>query len=823
MAIYTGFFDAAFDEATGTYDREYGSADFTGYFGQIVGSGVCVHGNDDSMRVYYDAASKRAVVNPGYLFIRGYWLKNDGLYTVDLADLPAGVYAIRAALNLGTRSITIGQVPKATPEEYPDALVLAYATVAEGGVTVEDTRGRTDICGLIDAAGSLSVKVDYAIHYIDNEINGKLDQIQQNLQAQEAEIDGKIAEANGLIAKIAPPAVGTIKFSASQDIEEGWLRCDGKFINEADYPELVAALGKNYPSGDKFQVLSRGEVGTSPTNMVVYGGKVWTYSHVSRTLYGVDPEGGAITSVSVSSKDPLWNNLLPNTPAVPIVLSIVPHKVGEGAKLFLCQVIADASFQNKEGDKKADLTSGVLVFGADFTGEEISLDVSLELKTVSTIEYFSDFNSRNEYESLITNRHCIPCVISRMEKDKEIYFCIVGNSRSTLSSNYDFNYVDPIVWTDDSDEAFFYSSHSSNPMNNVPYSDKTVNNFGNDKLGSQRVGYNFVNKNEVVSINGNGIQSAPLGTYDFELSASLRIPSASPGAMSIVGQTGAAFFPKISDGVYTIDKVHSKAEKLTIPIQFPSGARTFLDAGCYLWGKDMYFFFVGTGILFFRKYDAKDMGYLDTTKVLGEITQFGCLRYSQDEGTLYIMGQDTRNQVVVAKIVLNTLYDYASDGAWLPLIASDGIPAYIKAIGEPPPPPPPSPTSFKILKSLEKTDPGLPGLLSVFDVNLNGEPVKYGSNVEYPSTPIPMELVARQNYTNPLNNEIDFNVRFDNIHDQEFLTRLGGTVLPVGGSVKKGDMITFMVNMKGLKETHKNPVEEYAFRFTSTNTAGKGG
>ena len=51
MAIYTGFFDAAFDEGTGTYDREYGSADFTEYFGQIVGSGVCVYGNDDSMKV----------------------------------------------------------------------------------------------------------------------------------------------------------------------------------------------------------------------------------------------------------------------------------------------------------------------------------------------------------------------------------------------------------------------------------------------------------------------------------------------------------------------------------------------------------------------------------------------------------------------------------------------------------------------------------------------------------------------------------------------------------------------------------------------------
>ena len=28
---------------------------------------------------------------------------------------------------------------------------------------------------------------------------------------------------------------------------------------------------------------------------------------------------------------------------------------------------------------------------------------------------------------------------------------------------------------------------------------------------------------------------------------------------------------------------------------------------------------------------------------------------------------------------LPELYNYANDGAWLPMIASDGIPAYIKA------------------------------------------------------------------------------------------------------------------------------------------------
>lgn len=114
-------------------------------------------------------------------------------------------------------------------------------------------------------------------------------------------------------------------------------------------------------------------------------------------------------------------------------------------------------------------------------------------------------------------------------------------------------------------------------------------------------------------------------------------------------------------------------------LKLPSGARVFVDAGAYLWGKNIFMFFVGTGIIFSRTLRAGDFGYLDTTAVLGNITQFGYLDYSEDEGTLYVLGQDTANEVKLAKIVLNTLYDYANDGAWLPNLASDGVPAYIKA------------------------------------------------------------------------------------------------------------------------------------------------
>ena len=74
MALYDGFFDAVADEGTGEYDRAYGPGDFTGYFENIIGSGVCVHNNPDSFKAEYEDGT--LYLRPGYLFIRGYWLAN---------------------------------------------------------------------------------------------------------------------------------------------------------------------------------------------------------------------------------------------------------------------------------------------------------------------------------------------------------------------------------------------------------------------------------------------------------------------------------------------------------------------------------------------------------------------------------------------------------------------------------------------------------------------------------------------------------------------------------------------------------------------------
>lgn len=668
MAIYTGFFDAAFDEDTGTYDREYGSADFTEYFGQIVGSGVCVYGNDDSMKVYYDSASQRAVINPGYLFIRGYWLRNDGLYTVSLADLPAGVYAIRAVLNMGSRAIAIGQVVKADPEEYPDALVLAYATVeAGGGVSVEDTRGRTDICGLIDAAGSLSQKVEYAIYYIDNEIQAKLDQIQQDLQAQEAEIDGKIEEANSLIAQIAPPAIGTIKFSASQNIEEGWLRCDGSFINEADYPELVAALGKNYPSGDKFQLLNTTGVGRQISNGVVCLGRLWVFSYEDRKLYGIDLEGDEAPKViDLTSEDPNfsgWQN--PNSNF--LALSIIPNlTTGIGYHLFLVQI--------NSTDTTWDQTKNLV-----YTAECNLLEKSIAMSTA-----FSTIDITSSYDLL---KSALPYVISKVEGGEEKFYCMLLHTRGIAGVGNDYGYI----------AAHWGASSAAEPKGGYL---EGVDNYHEDP-----VSYNFfmgfrgdsygeavLIRDQVENVSSAGdkakhtvsVTSIPDGTFTIPevtaaVGAYISYESATTSAIASANKVLLQISPDLTKAVVIRSDPSVGISEIAVGVFTPDAAKPFVDAGAYLWGKDIFMVFVGTGIIFSRSLTEGSFGYLDTTSVLGTITQYASIRYSQDEGTLYIAGQDTTNTVRAAKIVLNTLYDYANDGAWLPMIASDGIPAYIKA------------------------------------------------------------------------------------------------------------------------------------------------
>lgn len=653
MAVYDGFFDAVLDEDTGEYDRAYGARDFTNYFANIVGSGVCIHDSPDSFKVRLEEG--RAVVGPGYLFIQGYWCKNDADLPIDLPG--TGSYAIVAHLDLSKRMIVIEA--RSVSQAYPDSLVLAIVSPT----SAEDTRHNTDICGIIDTAGELSKKVGWAISYIDTEIEDKLAAVERDINAQAAKLDAKIAEVQAVADSIVPPPVGSIKFSASQNVGPEWLRCDGSFINEADYPELVAALGKLTPSGDKFQLISDGEIGPQITNGVVYAGRMWVYSYSTKKLYGVDLEGkGGVKEIELISEDIYFKDYVPPSVARPLALSIVPHLTGDGAKIFLMQII-------KDGEAKLDDTAAwrtkFVAFCADFSGEEMK--VSME-KPFSTIVNRTISSQTSGKPAAFDSSPAVPYVVSHVEMGVEKYFCAIGGRTGS--------YIHSLIWGNGNDEADLrFSSYIYGDSN-------------------QRYAYTRKNENEIVIISrraDSGVNnrflyetySSPNGIFatqteflgqNFSGLQSTRLPLNITGTNKILFAFGERRFPWVS-------LIHSENEEPVFN-GAPSVARVFVDAAAYLRGKDIFMIFVGTGIIFSRDLTAGSFGYLDTTSVLGTITQFGYLDYSQDEGTLYLLGQDTTNKVKVAKIVLDTLYDYANDGAWLPMIASDGVPAYIKAKGD---------------------------------------------------------------------------------------------------------------------------------------------
>lgn len=673
MAIYSGFFDAAFDERTGTYDREYDSVDFTGYFGAFVGSGVCVHGNDESMKVHLDTNTKKVLVNPGYLFIRGYWLKNTTLYPIGLSGLSSGTHAIYAKLNLGKRMIEMGHTEKT--EAYPDTLVLAYVTISDGMLSIEDTRSNTKICGLIDSSGSLSVKVEFALNYINTQVENKLNQIEQNLKEQQKVIAGKIEEANSLIAKIAPPAIGTIKFSASQSVEEGWIPCDGRFVNERDYPELVAALGKLTPSGDKFRLLSDGEIGQKITNAVVFAGRVWVYSYTTKKLYGVDVnDKEEIKEITIHSSDSAFSKFANPTPTSPIILSIA--QAGSVNKLFLSQVLKVGSIQISR--LPTQLENYLSIFEADFTGVESSLDLKSAVHGASitlAVEIESSSNKAFLDPGLV-----IPYIIPQESTNE--FLCMFALSH--FSESIAFGDSGALYYT-------FGSSKSEIAIFRYPYNyEKAVA----PNISGQRVGFNPKNKGESVYIFviddstepdttcKYKVISNPSGLFSSDTLQSLEgnkdLYTGKSSSICIAGDTGLVYGITLK-GFKVVDTRNNKILSIEHTLNLPSAARTFHTGGLYLFGKAIYMIFIGTGILFFREFTNESIGYLDTTSVLGTITQYGYLDYSQDENTLYLVGQDTNNKVKVAKMVLNTLFDYANDGAWLPAVAADGVPAYIKA------------------------------------------------------------------------------------------------------------------------------------------------
>ena len=655
MALYDGFFDAVQDEETGEYDREYTSGDFTGYFAQFIGSGGCVLDNPDSFKVRFEDGA--AMVSPGYLFIQGFWLKNDADYPVETSGTAS--QAIVAHLNTGKRMIEIEA--RSIAQAYPDSLVLGIVNAQAG--TAEDTRYNTDICGVIDSAGSLSKKVQYAIHYIDNEVEGKLEAAEADIRKQSAILDQKIAEVQAEVEKLAPPPIGTIKFSASKNVSSAWLRCDGSYINESDYPELVAALGKVSPGAQEFWEGFKGAAGSGLSNGYLYNGTLWAYSATDKKLYGYTGSTKQIKTLNVTGADKLTASS-----ENPVCLSIV------SGHLFLAQ-------------NQTSANSFVLLENSNFTGSGSVAMTERDLRPLLNKATISVGNANPRIK--LPGKNFVP-EITAVEYNWNEYgapdvvssfiLCVGLTTHPTTYRDT----VASIVW-----KASDFSTAKVVYMDAGPesgYYNKTLLRYGHKTaMDLVAIDISTINISNFLSL-----VSSPNGVYNTSQPFYFReeLSQADPVRTSPAAGNGLYIYRaflssrrlNLRIGRYNPNEPYSASAPTVAAVALPSRATVFPDSVLYAANQDLWFVFVGTGLAFSQTPEnGASWGYFDTQDILGAITQFGCLEYDADQNLLYISGQDTNNKGKLGVMKLPELYNYANDGAWLPMIASDGIPAYIKA------------------------------------------------------------------------------------------------------------------------------------------------
>jgi len=694
VALYDGFFDAVLNEETGKYDREYNSGDFVGYFGSFLGDGVCVFNNPDSMKLTY--ADGAAQVSPGYLFIQGYWLKNDGIYEV---PIPGGAqeHAVVAHLNTSLRFIEITAVDKASPEVYPDCLVLGYVT-KDGQVT--DTRD-TALCGVIDAVGSLSQKVTWAVDYIDTQIEARLREAENRLNAQSERLDDSINKVMDELSKVAPPPVGTIKFSAAAQ-EDDWLRCDGSFVSADRYPKLVEALGKINPGISDFDERLNANEAEQLSNICIYGGLAWVYMVGSRQLAGFGQY--STVRISVVGAEAI-------TAGEDVVLSI------SDGSLWLAQTINQvfeaAEFTGQEGEITVTQLNFSSVAGAEAFSQNTYPSV---VKVNGTCymaygqnQYFAYVGSLNAAHTILKYLTWKPGQFGSAEK-KEYTTNHYGLYNSGLESRALFKLLSIMAFTDKNSNELLMPNCCLAELGDSINIGFGCGSILNNTYSDPQTGLlDSVSSN---SLTNKYYQRYLTDNYSPQLNI---LPVA---ANKEIFYTADLNSRKITV-TYCAYSPKSFPEWYEIPIELPDRARLFKDSVCYAQG--MWFVFVGTGLLFCRKLSDAQWGYLDMLELFPAIINHGSLYYEQSTNALYISGCEATGMPRVYRFQLPESFDYSTTGAWLPTLSIGGVPGYIKA----------QDNSAKITVSAE---PSNAGTVTGGGVYSQGSVVKLLASPKSPST-----------------------------------------------------------------------------------------
>lgn len=165
MALTFGFFDAAYDSSTDTYDRTYSAEQMSLYFKGLVSDGVIA--NVGSMLAVSPRSGMSVQVGTGRMFIDSRWLQNDAAYNVTIQAAHATLNRkdiIVARLDYSGRAIGIiaktgtAAASPAAPSvvrnstyfemELAEIYIKAGAT-AITAANITDKRADTSVCGYV--------------------------------------------------------------------------------------------------------------------------------------------------------------------------------------------------------------------------------------------------------------------------------------------------------------------------------------------------------------------------------------------------------------------------------------------------------------------------------------------------------------------------------------------------------------------------------------------------------------------------------------------------------------------------------------------------
>ena len=690
MAFYDGFFDAALDENE-QYDRLYSAAEHMEFYSHIIGSGVCIVDNPNSFKV--TLSGRVATIAAGYLFINGYWLKSTANYSITLPS--TGSYAICAILDLTSRQITLD---KRTPaSSYNGALCLAVCNIDVG--TCEDTRGDSSVCGFIDTAGSMSDKAIYAKNYIDNEVEGRLQDVETALQDAVDELENKVVQVTELASQLGFPAVGEIKYSYAA-LSNKWLRCDGRFVSEENYPDLVALFRSGEVPGAVQEFLSLDS--NHASNVVIYDGFAWVVDYTRKRLLGVSLSDSTDTrEMNIDSM--MASKFVIPTSIRPLALSIINQhiylaQISDTNKL----VLAMALFLNSQ------MRDFEVVYNATQTAtDSISVPTAAQAKALRCI---------TPYAREIAGGFCIVTNVAVEE-----YIPATSGSGST-DYRREWQPTSYLVCNKlpEANQTYSASDYSVGYVTaSFRYIVKQTNNvwYGYPGIGSYH-GYAFSRKNgnEVIAVSRGAHYQETANVSNLTASTYLQLTSESKTVQiyyndrlykqgtgrktvkvdSIVQDdwytdTTSCLIPVCSDShilysviissnvvkFYFVDRAMTGIYEPAAEITLPAGSTIFQD--CAVCVDNSFYVFTGKGVLIVDDpADASSIKYIDTTGFIGTVISAGCINYDEESYSLIISGITSNSKLVIYSINIRTLV--SSEGAYLPVLNRSGVYAYIKAV-----------------------------------------------------------------------------------------------------------------------------------------------